>query len=115
MNSSRTIIWSMVVFLLLLSGVALAQEDAKGCKDHPMFTRMNNFYIDDCQENKFDAVDFKDQEGKNITVEGKFSQIHYEIKKGFTPPSGLEVIRNYENAIKKIGGVKVYQEDKYEI
>lgn len=80
-----------------------------------MFTRMNNFYIRWCKEEKFDAVDFRDQKGKKITVEGRSYEIAYAIKEGFTPPSALEVLKNYENAIKRIGGVKIYQEGKYEI
>jgi OOP family OmpA-OmpF porin len=94
------------VFLLAFSGIVFAQEDAKGCKDHPMFTRMENFYIARCKEEKFDQVDFVDEKGKKIKVEGKVYKIDYEIKKGFTPTSGLQVIRNYENALKKIGGVR---------
>lgn len=115
MNRSRRIIWLVGVFLLAFSGIVFAQDDAKGCKDHPMFTRMENFYIDRCKEEKFDAVDFRDEKGKEIKVEGKVYEIDYATKKGFSPPSGLQVIRNYENAIKKIGGVKVYQEGSYEI
>lgn len=102
-------------FILFMTPYIFAQEDREGCKDHPMFTRMNNFYIRWCKEEKFDAVDFRDQKGKKITVEGRSYEIAYAIKEGFTPPSALEVLRNYENAIKGIGGVKVYQEGKYEI
>lgn len=98
---------------VLMTGTLFAEEDKPGCKDHPMFARMHHFYIENCDENKFDSVDFRDEKGKKIKVEGKVNEIHYVIKKGFTPPSGLQVIRNYENAIKKIGGSKVYQEGSY--
>jgi len=108
-------IWVMGFLVFAVSGIILAQEDKPGCKDHPMFTRMDNFYIEHCKEEKFDEVDFKDEKGKKIKVEGRVFKIDYHIKKGFTPPSGLQVIRNYENAIKKIGGVKVFQEGSYEI
>jgi OOP family OmpA-OmpF porin len=103
------------VLLFAFSGIVFAQQDAKGCKDHPMFTRMENFHIDQCKEEKFDSVDFRDEKGKGIKVEGKVFKIDYAINKGFTPPSGLQVIRNYENAIMKIGGVKVHEEGSYEI
>lgn len=102
-------------FVIAISSVAFAQEDRKGCKDHPMFTRMGNFYLYNCDEKIYDEVDFRDERGKEIKVEGKVYEITYRIKEGFTPPSGLEVIRNYENAIKKIGGVKIFQKDKYYI
>jgi OOP family OmpA-OmpF porin len=115
MNRCKRIIWVIGVFVFAFSGITFAQEDAKGCKDHPMFTRMENFYIDRCKEEKFDQVDFRDEKGKRIKVEGKVYKIDYEMRKGFTPPSGLQVIRNYENALKKIGGAKVYQDNSYEI
>jgi OOP family OmpA-OmpF porin len=115
MNRCRRIIWLAGVFLLAFSSIAFAQEDVKGCKDHPLFTRMANFYIENCKEEKFGQIDFRDEKGKEIKVEGKIYIIDYAIKEGFTSPSALQVIRNYENAIKKIGGTKVYQEDQYEI
>jgi len=111
----KGIIGGLLLIAFAFPGVAFSQEDAKGCKDHPMFTRMENFYLAGCKEEKFGQVDFRDEKGKKIEVEGKVYKMDYEIKKGFTPPSGLQVIRNYENAIKKIGGSKVYQEDSYEI
>ncbi len=112
----KIIICLTALILLVLSSFGLAQEkDKEACRDHPMFTRMENFYIDNCEEIKFDEVKFKNEKGKEIKVEGRVFRIHYVTKKGVTPPSGLQVIRNYENAIKKIGGVKVFQEGSYEI
>ncbi|GAB6184174.1 OmpA family protein [Thermodesulfovibrio hydrogeniphilus] len=107
------IIGLLLLFLMALPAVH-AQEDAKGCKDHPMLTRMDNFYIQRCTEEKFGQFDFRDAKGKNVKVEGRIYKIDYHIKEGYTSPSALQVLRNYENAIKKIGGVKVYQEE-YEI
>lgn len=113
--NSRRIILLFVTFLLLFSGIAFAQTDKPGCKDHPMFTRMHNFFIANCKESKFDTFDFRDEKGKKLTVEGKYYWAEYQISKGFTPPSGLEVIRNYENAIKTLGGKRVYQDGNYAI
>ncbi len=105
----------LVLPLFLLSSPLFGQNDKPGCKDHPMFTRMENFYIENCEEIKFDEVKFKNEKGKEIKVDGRVFRIHYVSKKGVSPPSGLQVIRNYENAIKKIGGSKVFQEGSYQI
>ncbi len=113
-NRCKRIILLVGFFLLAFSGITYAREDAEGCKDHPMFTRMDNFFIARCKEEKFGQADFRDEKGKTIKVEGRIYEIDYNMKKGYTPPSSLQVKRNYENAIKKIGGVKVY-EDEYEI
>jgi hypothetical protein len=120
MNRNKKIIWMVVIVLsgivfLGFSGIAFAQEDAEGCKDHPMFTRMNNFYIARCRKVKFDQVSFRDEEGERTNVEGEINTIDYAIREGFTPPSELQVVRNYENAIKKIGGRTVYQDGNNEI
>jgi outer membrane protein OmpA-like peptidoglycan-associated protein len=74
-----------------------------------MFTRMEGFYIDGCRTEKFDAVDFRDEKGGRVKVEGKTYHIDYATRGGSTPPSGLQVLRNYEDAVKAIGGVRVFQ------
>jgi OOP family OmpA-OmpF porin len=109
MNRSRRIIWLVGVFLLAFSSIAFAQEDKKGCKDHPMFTRMPNFYIQECKEKDFDQADFVDEKRNEIKVEGRVHWGEYVIKKGVKAPSDLQILRNFQNAIKKIGGVVTYE------
>ncbi|MBM4141619.1 MAG: OmpA family protein [Nitrospira sp.] len=104
-NSKKLVV--LVFVFLLTTSIAFAQEDREGCKDHPMFTRMPNFYIGNCKEKDFDKAEFVDEKDKDIKVEGKFYWTEYEIKKGIKAPSELQILRNYENAIKKIGGVVV--------
>jgi hypothetical protein len=45
MNRYRRIIWLVGVFLLAVSGIAFAQEDREGCKDHPMRMAPGTFLI----------------------------------------------------------------------
>ena len=35
-----------------------AEDDAAGCKDHPLFNRMPGYHINSCETRKFDARDF---------------------------------------------------------
>jgi OOP family OmpA-OmpF porin len=114
-NKKTLYMVGLFVLVLLSASSVFAQEDREGSKDHPLFSRMDNFYIENYEEMKFGQADFRDEKGQEIKVEGKIYKIDYAIKEGFTPPSGLQVIRNYENAIKKIGGVKVYEDGEYEI
>jgi outer membrane protein OmpA-like peptidoglycan-associated protein len=109
MNGWKRMLVLLGVFLLAVCGIAFAQKDEEGCKDHPMFTRMPNFYIHECKEKDFDQVDFKDEKGNDIKVEGKVHFADYRIKEGYKAPSSLQIIRNYQNAIKRIGGVVVYE------
>jgi len=95
--------------LLFTTGLALAQEDMPGSKDHPLLTRMPEFYISDYEEKDFDQADFKNDKGEDTKIEGHKYLIEYEIKEEKKAPSELQILRNYENAVKKIGGSRVYE------
>ncbi len=101
------LIMGLFLFSLYSLSYVYAQEDAEGCKDHPMFTRMPNFYLKDCEEKDFAQADFYDEKGREIKVEGKLHRANYWIKEGYKAPSDLQIIRNFQNAIKKIGGVVI--------
>jgi len=95
---------------LLAAAPALAQQDEAGCKDYPLFTRFPNMHIVGCQARQFDLRAFptgpadNDLQTKPIEVEGPVQWIKYELNEGMTPPSGLQIMRNFENAAKKAGG-----------
>jgi outer membrane protein OmpA-like peptidoglycan-associated protein len=94
----------IALLFLWIGGLAAAgQQDAEGSKDHPLFNRMPNFYIHQYEEKEFDSFPFV--VGTNqVTVEGHLYHIIYYLKSGITEPSRIQILRNYENAIKKIGG-----------
>lgn len=106
MKSVKVIIGLMAALVLAFGTVALAQEDRNGCKDHPLFTRMEGFYIARCSQEEFAAETFIDPETKKkVTIEGRKYIIEYGLKKGFEKTySRLQISRNYLNAITKIGG-----------
>jgi len=87
------------------------QENAEGCTDHPLFTRFPNMHISDCQRSQFDLRAFpvgppdgEEQRTKVIEVEGPMLWISYQLNDGATPPSGLQIMRNFETAAGKAGG-----------
>ena len=93
-------------FLLLAVNVAAQQADSKGCKDHPLFpTRMPEYRIGACKVEAFGVYEFFVTKGPKTPVEGKFTFITYNFTgQRANEPSGLAVVRNYENAIQKVGG-----------
>ena len=102
----------VILTLLLLIGtsaVGLTQEDEEGCKDHPLFNRLSNFYIENCVKN-YNIVEFHTSAENTITKEGNVFRTTYNFKfdSGDNPPSPYQVIKNYENAILKNGGEKIY-------
>ena len=100
-----------VVLLLLPLGLARAvsdPNDAAGSKDPPLFSRMTGFYIYNYQDIDFDRYEFPTGAGASQAVEGRHFAVTYYANDGIKLPSGLQVVRNYENAIKVIGGKRVY-------
>lgn len=98
--------------LFLATGVAAAQVDDKGCKDHPLFpTRIQGSWIRSCSHKTFDAHAFTVAKGKTESVEGEIWKIsYYPQADAKEKPSELQILRNYENAVKSAGGTVVYSE-----
>jgi OOP family OmpA-OmpF porin len=99
------------LLLMLISKVAFSQ-DAEGCKEHPMFpNRMSNYLISECTNN-FNATEFwiSPDASRTVTKEGTTTSIRYDFnsESGQQKPSALQILRNYENAAKKIGGTTMY-------
>ncbi len=100
------------VYLCLLSvGVVCGQEpDVEGGKDHPLFNRLPGFYLSRYEEKDFDAHTFWVNK-KEQSVEGHYYYIMYSINPGAKEPSRIQVLNNFENAIKKIGGTVLGRDD----
>lgn len=108
MNRARRMIIALLL-PLAFAGMGRAQKpDVKGSKDHPLLTRMPNFYIYAYSEHEFDEAEVY-VEGKSVNVEGRKYDIQYVLNDGIPEPSRLQVMRNYENALKQLGGVFVYR------
>ena len=105
-------IFLLILGIMLITNIVFAgEQDREGSKDHPLLTRMPDFYISQYEEKEFDVyTQFKDSKGKKMPVEGHKYVIRYRIKKGAKVPSDEQILRNYINAIKKIGGTLVYKE-----
>jgi OOP family OmpA-OmpF porin len=84
-------------------------QDCEGCKDPALFSRMPGFHINDSKTLEFDRLEFWVSSNKKETVEGRYSYLDYYANDEITQPSGLQVVRNYTNALKTIGGTVVYE------
>jgi len=104
-------IFTLIVLLIILNSLSFPQEDIKGSKDHPLFNRMPDYRIAQYKENEFDVIkDFKDENGKKMSVEGHSYYYNYLVQKGSEAASGPQVLRNYANAIKNAGGEVVLED-----
>jgi len=104
-----------VLFLILclssLNPVLAASnpDDWPGSKDPELFSRMPGFNITNYEALEFDRYEFKTGANTSEKVEGRRTFVAYSAKEGVTLPSGLQVVRNYVNAAKAVGGAQVYE------
>jgi outer membrane protein OmpA-like peptidoglycan-associated protein len=111
----RNLLQTLMVMagVLLAAGLAGAESDAEGSKDPPLFTRMPGWYINQYEENEFASHDFTGDKGNSVTVEGHKIAVSYTWGGTGKKPSSLQVVRNYENALKKIGGTVPYRKGDF--
>ena len=98
--------------IILVPALALAQ-DAAGCADHPVVTRMANMRIANCKTVDFDKFAVRAGKGVQETVEGRLVELRYQIVKGSQEPSKLAILRNHQQAIAAIGGAMKYEDARY--
>ena len=109
MTDLRISRWTKLAALAFaFAGALAAQEDVEGGKDHPLVSRMPDSRITE-YKHQFDAVEFTTAAGKKVALEGTVTNIVYFHNIPEKQPSPLQVLRNYQNAIKGIGGQVVYE------
>jgi len=103
-----------IVAIVSICSISMHAQDAEGCKDHPFFSRMPKFYIESCSQS-FDKLEYFISDGVTDAKEGELSRITYDLPDdgSVKKPSPLQIIRNYENAILKLGGKKIFVNDQY--
>lgn len=104
-----------IFLLMLLAAASLmsqpVQPDIKGSKDHPLLTRMQNFFISAYTESEFNSYRFTGANREYIVVEGHKYYIEYRNQAGQPEPGELKIRRNIQAAIKKINGKVIYDDD----
>jgi outer membrane protein OmpA-like peptidoglycan-associated protein len=108
----KAIVRILATATCLMAGGAYAGEDVAGAKDHPLLTRYPDSFITEYTKN-YDATEFqvgaRGTEPKKQTVEGDTTTLRYFYENAEKQPSPLQLIRNYQNAVKQIGGTVVYE------
>jgi hypothetical protein len=101
---------ALALSCLAAPAVAQPKKDAPNCADHPLLTRLPDYWISSCMHKQFDGYKFS--VGKTSSqVEGEFWNIRYLPPDSMTTkPSTLQMIRNVENAVKQVGGKTVYSD-----
>jgi outer membrane protein OmpA-like peptidoglycan-associated protein len=103
----------LIVFAGFVFCAHAQENDVKGSADHPLLTRMQGMYISVYKMSEFDQFAFKTGPKATEAVEGKRFEIRYVARTGNVPPTPVAIIRNHQQAIAKIGGTTVYEDQRY--
>lgn len=105
-------------FFCFLCFVVLGMVSRTGAqsefKDTPYFSGMPSYEIWGAEDKEFDEYTFCDGK-KPVKVEGKLWKREYGLKNDGKEASGLQIIRNYSNAIKNMGGTILFEGIRKEI
>jgi OmpA-OmpF porin, OOP family len=105
-----TIAGLAILLAVVACPVLLAEPDEPGSKDHPLFTRMPGYHISNYSQKDFDSCEFALKDGKTVAVEGRKTEIGYRVDDGAAVSSPIQIGRNYQNAITKVGGTVLLDE-----
>lgn len=111
MNDWTRVIVALFFMLACIVSAAGADPDVKGGKDHPLLSRMPGFHVTDYREKDFDAYNFLAAGGKKTAIEGRFYYLQYNIDKGVAQPGELKIRRNIQEALRRIGGQVVFDDN----
>ena len=100
-------LWLIAAAVCLCAAPALAQDkDADGSKDHPMFSRMPGYYIEEYDAQDFSSVELDTEPPRK--VEGRYWKIAYWLKEGARKVGPVQIARNYTDLMIRRGGEKLF-------
>lgn len=103
-----------LALFLALAGFGLsfaADQDVKGSKDHPLLSRMPDFFISSYKDTEFDSHKFLGKDMKPLNIEGRKFFFQYNLNKGAAEPGELKIRRNVQEALKKVGGTVLFDDN----
>jgi OmpA-OmpF porin, OOP family len=80
------------------------RPDVKGSQDHPLVSRMPDYFISYYKDEAFASEKLVGLDKKPVAVEGRRVMFTYTRQTGTADPGTLGILRNYENAVKQLGG-----------
>jgi OOP family OmpA-OmpF porin len=109
----RRVASCLAVFCACSIPAAAQMKDYKGFKDPELLSRMPNYYLTtstSVQDKQFDSHEFQVKIRETERVEGRLRRYHYVYDPAApTKVSALQIIRNYQGAMTKLGGTVVFE------
>jgi len=108
----RSFAFAILMMIPLIPALAQPEKDVDGSKDHPLFSRMPGYYLSQYETKDFDVYTTAYLTGGDAQWEGNRTSIEYTRMTGSKEVSMVQIARNYQNAIKKIGGQILHSDDR---
>lgn len=109
----QTFLRNLAAFTLLAAtapwSLAREPEDGDGTTEHPEIKRFPGFFLDNSRQHDYEEFEFTLNNDRTETKGGRFWFVDYCLKEGARQPSIIELIRNYENAFRRLGGSMVHR------
>ncbi|MCX6565997.1 MAG: OmpA family protein [Candidatus Aminicenantes bacterium] len=116
MKTGKWIVFAATLLLIFTCAAFVRAQDeevdVEGSKDHPLLSRMKNFFITDYLA-RYDEHEFYISDEETKVVEGDRTFIVYRLKEGSPQVSPLQIRRNYGNALKTLGATLIRESDAY--
>jgi OmpA-OmpF porin, OOP family len=109
MQMKRLLAILLTILVFSSFSIVLAQPDRPGTKDPPLFNRLPNYWIYSYDEKDFFRHEFPIDTKNTKGVEGRYYYVKYILNAGEKPAGVIAIMRNYQNAVKAIGGRVVYE------
>jgi outer membrane protein OmpA-like peptidoglycan-associated protein len=108
MKRSAGIVWLSLTAVFCLAGVVFAADKEEWEKEIPYLSGMSNYEIGNADDRDFDQYRFCT--GKKVeTVEGRVWSKYYGLKENAKKASEIQIIRNYANAVRNMGGAILFE------
>lgn len=111
MKKTLIALFSLFCVVASLAPGLAAEQDVRGGKDHPLLSRMPDFRLSDYKEAEFGSYRFIGQDKKPVSIEGHKYYLEYKLQKGLPEPGELKIRRNIQEALKKIGGRVIFDDN----
>jgi len=115
-NNMKRLSYLIFGVVLLAPMAVFAESDADGCKDHPLFTRMKNYYIVQCEKNMTRQTSWSMRTLILKKPEAwRWFDFHQVSIRGFSRncSSYMQVRRNYQNAAKTLKAKILVDRERY--
>lgn len=111
MKKGMVVIFSLCMVLAGFGSAWAVEQDVKGSKDHPLLTRMPDFFISGYTYSEFNSYKFIGADKKPVIIEGQKYYIEYRLRQGAIAPGELKIRRNVQEALKKIGAKVIFDDN----